>query len=58
MTTGTIAEAIEAVLKEKADRVEVYREAHQISLKAYVGKQLFTISCREEEKDDGAPAIT
>lgn len=58
MTILTIAETVEAALKDKADRVNVTREPQQIRLTAYVGKQLFTICCREEAKDDDAPAIS
>lgn len=58
MTIGSIAETVEAALKYKSDQVEVHQEAHKVTIKAYVGKQLFTILCREEAKDDDAPAIS
>lgn len=58
MTIGTIAEAVEAALKHKSDQVEVHKEARNVTIRAYVGKQLFTILCREEAKDDDAPAIS
>lgn len=58
MTIGSIAEILEAALKHKSDQVEVHNEAHNVTIRVYVGKQLFTILCREEAKDDDAPAIS
>lgn len=58
MTIGTIVERVEAALKHKADRVEIDREQQRVTLKAYVGKQLFRVCCHEEAKDDDAPAIS
>ena len=58
MTIGAIVETVETALKDKADRVEVDHGSNRVTLRAYVGKQLFTVSCCEEAKDDDIPAIS
>jgi|GEM_PF-5672698 hypothetical protein len=57
MTLGTIAETIENALSGKADQVQVEPGASTV-IRAFVGKQLFVITCTEAPPDKDAPAIT
>lgn len=57
MTLGAIAEAIANALRDHSKKIDVSKHDHRTVLKAYVGRQLFTITVREEEPDHDEPAI-
>jgi hypothetical protein len=57
MTLAAIVESIENLLSSKADQVHVDRGSQTI-IRAFVGRQLFVITCTEAPPDKAIPAIT